>query len=149
MSDGEKKSGFKWLDKLKKVKHIEVYIAIIFIVVLLIIYLSNVKHTNNKSNSTTSNELTVTSYVEQLEDNLEEILSNIKGVSNVKVMITLDTSQFSVTNSLLDLSSFPEILGIVVTASGVKDTGTKLKVLHAIEAVMEVKNGSIEILSSD
>ena len=30
----EKKFGFKWLEKLKKVKHIEIYIAIIFIVIL-------------------------------------------------------------------------------------------------------------------
>lgn len=147
--NNEKKSTFKWLDKLKKIKHIEVYIAVIFIAILLIFYLSNFTKTENKNKTTTSNELTVTSYVEQLENNLEEILSNIGGVSNVKVMITLDTTQFSVANSVLDLSSFPEIKGIVITANGVKDTTNKLKVLHAVEAVIEVKSGSIEILSSD
>lgn len=147
--NNEKKSTFKWLDKLKKIKHIEVYIAVIFIAILLIFYLSNFTKTENKNKTTTSNELTVTSYVEQLENNLEEILSNIGGVSNVKVMITLDTTQFSVANSVLDLSSFPEIKGIVITANGVKNTTNKLKVLHAVEAVIEVKSGSIEILSSD
>ena len=97
MSDNEKKSGFKFLEKLKKIKHIEVYIAIIFIVVLLLIYLGNF----NKSNE----------------------------------------------NIVLD--KFPTIKGVLITAKGVNDTATKLKVLHAVEAVIDITNGNIEILSSE
>ena len=41
MSDKEKKVGFKWLEKLKKIKHIEIYIAIIFVVLDLIFLLAS------------------------------------------------------------------------------------------------------------
>ena len=148
MSDKDKK--FKWLDKIKNIKHIEIYIAIVFVVVLALIYLSTSGKTSTKANSTTqTNELSVTAYVSQLETNLENILSNIGGVTDVKVMITLNMSQAEVNNSQIYINKFPEIKGVVVTAKGVNDTDKKLKVLHAIEAVMEIKSGRIEILSSD
>ncbi len=146
MSEMKEKKGFKWLEKLKKIKHIEIYVAVIFLVIILLIYLSNF---SGKSKSKTNDDMSVTAYVEQLEDNLEDILSNIGGVSNVKVMITLDMTTASIESSNITLSAFPEIKGVVVTAKGVNDTATKLKVLHAIEAVIDIKSGNIEILSSN
>lgn len=148
MSDNEKKPGFKLFEKLKKIKHIEVYIAIIFIVVLLLIYLSNF----NKSNDTSeinSSEMTVTAYIDNLENRLQEILSNIGGVSDVKVLITLDMNTAVVNDSNIVLDKFPAIKGVLITAKGVNDTATKLKVLHAVEAVIDITNGNIEILSSE
>lgn len=142
----ENKPRLKWLEKLKNIKHIEVYIAVIFIVIIMLIYLSN--HSTSKK-KTSSNEMSVTAYVEQMELDLKEILSNISGVSNVNVMISLNLSELEVNNNSINLSTFPSIKGIVVTAKGVKDTTTKLKVLHAIEAVIDVTNGNIEILSSE
>ncbi len=148
MSENEKKSGFKFLEKLKKIKHIEVYIAIIFIVVLLLIYMSNFSKTDGTSSSSSS-EMTITAYLENLESNLEDILTNIGGVSNVKVLITLDMTSATVSNSTILLDNFPSIKGVLITAKGVSDTATKLKVLHAVEAVIDVTQGNIEILSSD
>lgn len=142
----EKKTSFKWLEKLKKIKHIEIYIAVIFLVIILLIYLSNF---TDKKKSNSNDEITITTYVEQLENNLEDILSNIGGVSNVKVMITLDMATANIENSNITLGSFPEIKGVLITAKGVNDIATKLKVLHAVEAVIEIKNKNIEILSSD
>ena len=150
MNDNEKKTGFKWFEKLKKIKHIEIYIAVIFIVILLLIYMSNFSKkdtTNNDSN--TSGELTISQYIDGLETNLEDILSNIGGVSNVKVMITLDMQQAEVNESNIVLNSFPPIKGVVVTAKDVNDVSNKMKVLHAVEAVIDIKTGSIEILSSE
>ena len=150
MENKDKKLTFKWLEKLKKIKHIEIYIAVIFVAVLLLIYFSN--STNNstgKLNTTSNNELNVTAYVDNLETSLEESLSNIGGVSNVKVMITLNMQQAEVNESNIILNSFPEIKGVLVTAKGVDDTLIKLKVLHAIQAVIDVTNGNIEILSSE
>ena len=148
MSDNEKKSGFKFLEKLKKIKHIEVYIAIIFIVVLLLIYMSNFNNSSGTSSSS-STEMTVTAYIENLETRLQEILSNIGGVSDVKVLITLDMNTTSVDNSNIILDKFPEIKGVLITAKGVENTAIKLKVLEAVEAVIDITNGNIEILSSE
>ena len=141
------KKGFKWIEKLKKIKHIEIYIAAIFLIVILLIYLSNFNG-KTKSNSK-DNQMTITAYIEQLEDNLEDILSNIGGVSNVKVMITLDMASASIDNSNISLGEFPQIKGVIITAKGVNNTMTKMKVLHAVEAVIEIKEGNIEILSSE
>ena len=150
MENKDKKFSFKWLEKLKKIKHIEIYIAIIFVAVLLLIYFSNSSNSSKKSfNTTTNNELNITAYVANLETGLEESLSNIGGVSDVKVMITLNMKQAEVDESKILLNSFPEIKGVLVTAKGVDKTSIKLKVLHAIEAVIDVTNGNIEILSSD
>ncbi len=149
MSDNEKKSGFKWFEKLKKIKHIEIYIAIIFIVVLLLIYMSNFTNTSSDNDDLSTDALTVTAYIDRLESNLEATLSNIGGVSDVKVMITLNMDEAEVSNSQITLNKFPEIKGVIVTAKGVNDTATKLKVLHAVEAVIDIRNGNIEILSSE
>ncbi len=148
MDEKEKKPAFKFLEKLKKVKHIEIYIAIIFIVILLLIYFSNFS-SKKETKTQQQNELTITSYVENLQDDLEDILSNISGVSNVKVLITLDMSQVQVDNSKITLSTFPPLKGVIVTAKGVNDTATKLKVLHAIETAIDVTNGNVEILASE
>ncbi|MBQ8615464.1 MAG: hypothetical protein IJ415_02740, partial [Clostridia bacterium] len=134
--------------KLKNIKHIEIYVAVIFVVILLLIYLSSTK-TNEKSNTTTTNDSSVTAYIEKMEQNLEESLSNIAGVSNVNVMITLNLSQLEVENSQISMKEFPEIKGVLVTAKGVTNTTNKMKVLHAIQAVLDVTNGNIEILSSE
>ena len=146
MSEKDKNTIPKWLDKLKKVKHIEIYIAIIFVCVLGLIYMSG--FSRDKPNITTG-ELTVIAYIDNLESNLEDIISNIAGVSNVKVMITLNMQEANVEESLINLSEFPSIKGVLVTAKGVKETANKLKVLHAIQAVLDIKQGNIEILSSE
>lgn len=149
MSDKEKKTGPKWLEKLKNIKHIEIYVAVIFIVILLLVYLSNFK-SKDKTNSISANDTTtVTAYVDKLEYDLQEILSNIAGVSNVKVMITLNTEQMEVIDSNINLTKFPAIKGILITAKGVNNTNNKLKVLHAVESVVDISNGNIEILSSE
>ena len=146
MSEKEHKH-FKWLSKLKNIKHIEIYIAILFIVLILLMYLPT--FSNKKGNGTSSkSELTVVAYIENLEQNLEEIISNIRGVTNVNVMITLDMKHAEVVDSKITINNFPDIKGVVITAEGVDDTATKLKVLHAVETVLEIKNGCIEILSS-
>lgn len=148
MSDKEKKSAPKWLEKLKNIKHIEVYIAIIFVVILVLIYLANFTKTESKKEPTTS-ELNVISYIDNLEQNLEDILSNINGVENVKVMITLNMVEAEVNESKIVLNSFPSVKGVIITANGVNDTSVKMKVLHAVQAVLDITNSNIEILSSN
>ncbi len=142
----EKEGKLKIWDKLKKIKHIEVYIAIIFIVILLLIYLSTTSSSSSATTDTT--ELTITSYIDNLESELEEILSSISGVSNVKVMITLDMSSATITDSKITLDEMPIIKGVIITAKGVSDTATKLKVLLAVEAVLDISSGNIQIISS-
>ena len=87
--------------------------------------------------------------MDDLETNLEDVLSRISGVSDVKVMITLDISTATITDSKITLDSMPKIKGVIVTAKGVNNTATKMQVLQAVEAVLEITNGNIQILSSE
>ena len=148
MNEKEKKPTIKWLEKLKNIKHIEIYIAIIFIVIILLIYLST-KTTKETKQTSVTNDLSVTAYVEQVEKNLEESLSNIAGVSDVKVMITLNLSNSEIVNDKISITKFPEIKGVLITAKGVNNTTNRMKVLHAVQAVIDITNGNIEILSSE
>ena len=111
--------------------------------------MSNFTNTSSDNDDLSTDALTVTAYIDRLESNLEATLSNIGGVSDVKVMITLNMDEAEVSNSQITLNKFPEIKGVIVTAKGVNDTATKLKVLHAVEAVIDIRNGNIEILSSE
>ncbi len=148
MSDKEKQPTVTWLSKLKNIKHIEIYIAIIFIVIIVLIYMSTNK-SKEKTQLNLSNDMSITSYIERIEQNLEESLSNIAGVSNVRVMITLNLNDMEVVDDKISITTFPEIKGVLVTAKGVNNTANKMKVLHAIQAVVDVTNGNIEILSSE
>lgn len=149
MSEKDKRGLPKWLDKLKNVKHIEIYVAILAVVVLLLIYMSGTKSNDTAEDNKTTSSVSVMNYIDNLECDLEEILSNIGGVENVKVLITLDTEQLNVENSTVILSEFPKIKGVLITAKGAGNTNKKLKILHAIEAVIDVKNSNIQILSSE
>lgn len=150
MSD-KVKIKFKWLEKIKNVKHIEIYIIIIFVIVVLLIYGSTFNSKKSKANTTLQEEqsLTITKYVNDLECDLEQTLSNIKGVSNVNVLITLDLKDAKIIDNVIQTSSFPNIKGILIVASGVENTNVKLNMLKAVQAVIEINTGCIEILSSN
>ena len=147
MNDKEKKSSIKWLEKLKNIKHIEIYVAIIFIVVILLIFLSSNKTKENSESNT--KDMSVSAYIDRVESDLEETLSSIAGVSDVKVMITLNLNKMEIVDSKINITTFPEIKGVLVTAKGVNIIENKMKVLHAIQAVIDITNGNIEILSSE
>ncbi len=146
MSD--KPKTIKWLEKLKNVKHIEIYIGIIFVVIILLIFMST-KKSISASGKVVTNDMSVAGYINSLERDLEESLSNIAGVSDVKVLITLDLTKLTVKDDEVVMTTFPEIKGVLITAKGVNVTNNKLKVLHAVEAVMDISNSNIEILSSE
>ena len=152
MSD-KPKSKFKWVEKLKNIKHIEIYITLIFAIVLILIFLSSTgggtKSSNKSYSKSTTSQTTVTSYVDDMETRLEQILSQIQGAGNVKVMLTLDMANATVKDNVIETNSFPAIKGVVIVASGVQNTYVKMNILKAVQAVIDISSGSIEILSSN
>ena len=141
---------FKWLEKIKNVKHIEIIVIAIFLVVLLLIYFSTPRSKSGSNTTIKENtELTITRYVDNLETDLENTISKIRGVSNVNVLITLNLDNASIENDVIKTSEFPKIKGIVIVASGVDNTAVKMNVLRAVEAVVDISSGSVEILSSN
>ena len=140
----------QWLEKIKNVKHIEIIVIAIFLVVLLLIYFSTPRSKSNSNATTKENtELTITRYIDNLEADLENIISKIRGVGNVNVLITLNLDNASIENDVIKTATFPKIKGIVIVASGVDNTSVKMNILRAVEAVVDISSGSVEILSSN
>lgn len=70
--------------KIKSVKNIEIIIGLVIIAVMIIIY-SNVSAAKEKTEAASGGDVTLT---ENLETRLAEILGEIEGAGEVKVMIT-------------------------------------------------------------
>ena len=153
MSDKSRPSKFKWIDKLRNIKHIEIYITIIFAIILILIFFSSTGNkqsvSSNKSSSTKVTQTTITSYVDDMESKLEQILSQVQGASNVSVMLTLDMAQATVKDNVIQTQNFPDVKGVVIVANGVENTMVRMNILKAVQAVIDISSGRIEILSSN
>ena len=90
------------ITKLKKIKHLDIILTVLFIAIILLIYFStfsstsnskaNSQSSTNQTQSTTINSQTSTlaNYGAQLENKLERLISQIKDAGNVKVIVTFD-----------------------------------------------------------
>lgn len=143
----------KWIEKLKSIKHIEIYITIIFAIILILIFFSSTSSSKSSSGSYKSNpvtqETTITNYISNMESRLEQILSQINGASNVNVMVTLDMSSTTIKDNVIEMAEFPDVKGVVIVAKGVENTVVKMNMLKAVQAVIDISSGRIEILSSN
>jgi len=83
----------KWWEKIKQIKHWEIYAAVLVVVVMLGIYLSTMRGSSNSTNKTTE-VTTVTdsdnTYASQLETKLQNVLSCLSGAGHVAVMVMTD-----------------------------------------------------------
>lgn len=88
MGNKGKEQKFNFIERLKNVKHIEVIVIVIFCAILLLIYASTFNSKKTENNTTTT--LTTEEYATYLENKLSNVLAQIQGAGNVKVMITLE-----------------------------------------------------------
>ncbi len=96
LTDSKSKKIHEFLlkDKSKKI------IICIGILGIALIFISELFKTNNAKKVTASTSATASSstyeYVAQLENNLKELISSIKGAGNTRVMVTLENSEETV-----------------------------------------------------
>ena len=96
MSDFKLK--FKQLyEKIKKVKHIEIYLACGLAVIVALIYFGSVATAQKANSDSSTNKDNVTSkfltsqeYVYYIENKLENVLTKLKGAGDVEVLVTLE-----------------------------------------------------------
>ena len=167
--------------KIKKVKHHQVYLAVIVGVIACMLYLSfsgifGTKAQTNVSTQDDKNELNFSSsmeYVSYLENKLESVITNVKGVGKASIFISLEkgfeyiyvteeetstTSNGTTVNKvnvvmlngqpILKEEIYPKIKGIVVVAQGAGDVKIKMNILSLIQTVIDVENSKINILES-
>ncbi len=82
-------------EKIKSIKHIHIYIALLIGIVICVIYFSGFassKHKpDNTDNNSTENYGTSVEYIDYLENKLSNVLSKVSGVGKVEVIITLES----------------------------------------------------------
>lgn len=104
------------------------------------------------------------SYSDKLEKSLEDIISQIQGVGNVKVMVTVDGSIKSIyvadestsdsksdektviigsKEALLEGTKYPEVKGVLVVCSGGKSAAVKEKVVNAVSTVLDIPTSKV------
>lgn len=164
-------------ESIKTNRKTQLGLAILIVGIVLVCYfafLSPVsKKTDDSGGDLTSSSATET-YARNLEDKLEDILSNVKGAGNVKVLVTLgcgyeyvyateETVKQSANGSTTTTTEvvmvdgqpvvvkeiFPTIQGVLVSASGASDAIVKLNLVTAIQTVIDVPNSDITILTAN
>ncbi len=164
-------------EKVKKIKHLYIYLAVIVALVLCGVYYANFKQKSNSKKTEVSTQETTSAmeYVKFLENKLSSVLSNISGVSKVNVIITLEDgfsykyatdtetktivsggSETTMTTQTIILVSnepivekeiYPSIKGVVVVAKGAENVKVKMSILEAVETSLNVEPNRITILS--
>lgn len=92
------KTKFKmFLDKIKKIKHFEIYLAVGLALVVGIIYFSLISSNKNTGASSSTNDDNISQeytnsmeYVAFLENKLENVITKVKGAGDVEIAITLE-----------------------------------------------------------
>lgn len=159
----EKKSIFK---KLKGVKNIEIVIALILAAIVLLVFFGSFGQTSAKDNHS---EYSFSEYVNTLQNKLETTIANIDGVGKANIVISFaggieqeyayTTEKVTQGNTVTEKNTLtlvsgkpvllkekmPEIQGIVIVADGAGDTSVRLEIIRAVQALLKVPNGKIEV----
>lgn len=176
MSNIKEKLSNLW-KKLKAIKHVEIYIGLIIALIICGVYFINVgNHSSDVNSSSTKNDnieanfSSSSEYVRFLENKLESVITNVKGVGKASVVITLEKgfeyiylteeetntttngSKLTKTNvvlidgqPVLKEEIYPIVKGVVVVADGVSNMTTKMNILSLIQTVIDVDNSKINI----
>lgn len=152
--------------KIAKIKHIEIYLAVLLGVVLFLIYFSSFT-----PKSTDDVQTDALNYEDKLKADLLAAVSAVKGVGNVKVLITFESSTeliiaYTITQNGDNKSStpqivqrsgsqypivtkeiYPKITGILIVAEGADNTRVKVDIMQAVMIVFKLDSNSICVLA--
>jgi len=167
MSENKKEGKFMenlfklpFLKKLKNVKHIEIIICIIFIGLLLVIYFVNFSPQKTSSQTTESSsmgEVAFTSsseYAKQLEDKLALTIGGLKGVKDVRVLVSVSSGGEVVIANNVEEKTVENGEGknvtvvktpIIVTENGTSKPIVLMEVLPKINGVLIVATGAEDV----
>ena len=139
---------------------IEYLLILVFAVVLLIIF------TGGSSNDDVKQVSTIDSYVEALEKKLSLALSKIDGAGKVSVVISVEsgmqtvlatekTTENGVTReepftvggkTVVIKETYPEITGVLIVAKGANNLSTKVAIINATAALLDIESNKIQVL---
>jgi len=155
--------------RLKKIKHIEFYIAGIAIAIMLLIYFSANIFGGTKTNADESQNITYDNYIVQQENKVTSMVRQMKGVGKADVAIRFESSieyilavittessngtsttpilvtENGVTKPIIVQEIYPKAKGVVVVCEGAKDAKVKLQVIDAVSIMLDLVKEKIVV----
>ena len=155
----------KLFAKLKSIKNIEIYVAIIFaLVVILVVFVGT--GSKNSANSTSDE-----SYISQMEHKICSVVENIEGCGKAKVVISYSSNEehiyaYETTTTtsngttkqtsnivtvkgepLITKTLPPKILGVVVVAQGADNPVIRLKIVDVVVTLLNVPQKDVQVFT--
>lgn len=163
----------KFFEYVKNNKGLQIAVVLLSVSIILVLFISSIDWgwTNNNTykNDNTYNQ--TQTYVNNLEQKLASLISNISGAGRTSVMLTVqsgseyrfasvDEKQFFTSleeakkalgndTQVIVKEIYPTIKGAVIVCSGASDIKVKLDVLKAVQALLAIPSGNIEILEGN
>lgn len=177
MKEEKKRGNFfeKIFSGFKNFKHFKTAFVVILCFVVVLIFASSFK-TNSVKKSVSSNKYSsrAIEYCSVQENRLEQVLKNVKGISNVKVFVMVDESpeiryvqdknesssdsnsssetetvlvkNGSVFEPVVVVEILPKIKGVLVIAKGAGNIKTKTMLTNIISSVLCINISNVEVL---
>ena len=142
--------------KIKSVKNIAIYVAVLLGIVVVSIVLIGNFSTKNVDEKVSSE-----SYIAEMEHKIVSVIQKIDGVGKVEVAITHDATNESVyayesgTNNILYVKGEPviiktlppKILGVVVVAEGADNPIVRMKINEAVITLLDVDENRVQVFT--
>lgn len=159
----EKKGFISILKTSKKFQYVFIGICLI-IAVILVFNIFFTKKSNNQINS-------IDSYVENLENRLENTLSKVYGVGDVSVVITVESGMETILANKITTTqtsqgmekeespivvngktvvvkeNYPKIIGVLIVCEGAENISVMSKIQQATMSLLDININQIEILA--
>lgn len=156
------------IENIKNNKKVQILVLIILFS-LLIIFVVLSFYDSKKSNEQTHS--SIDNYIENLEEKLSKRLSNVEGVANVSVIITIESglqtiiaTEKTITEAdgkittiekpvlingkpIVVMEKFPEITGVLIVVEGVNSLTVINRIQQATMSLLNIKLSQIEILT--
>lgn len=163
------------VSRLTNFKHFKTIFVVFLSIIVVVIFASSFKRktVKNSSSSTKTSSLAI-EYCKSQENRLEQVLENVKGISNVKVFVMVDegptlryvedssksdsqnnntitTTTVIVKNGTISqpivvVETLPKIKGVLVIAKGAGDIKTKSMLTNIISSVLCINISNVEVL---
>lgn len=134
---------------IKSEKGVKIIFAVGLILIIVIAFggLFTKSGTKNSGTQRTAAE-EFTAYESSLEQRLTSILSEIEGVGNVRVMVTLETTEqteYGKNADMLISVTAPQVRGVIVVCDGGDSVTVKEKVTDAVRGVFGINTLHISV----
>ena len=117
----------KFFAKLKSIKNIEIYVALILAAIVLIFVFASGRSKN------TSQSIDDDTYISQMEHKICSVIQNIDGCGNAKVVISYGGDD--------------EVVGVVVVAEGAADPIVRFKIVEVVVTLLDVDSNNVAVFT--